>query len=143
MFSLVQMTAVAEAYQRKYGQPLTAALKSEVRGDFARASVLWVKALQDPAAGLEGTTEQEIEPIADDPAALLGLVDALLAERASLTSFLAKLDADVLREACYGFGTDDRRLISVLCSRSKTHLARVSSEYWASYDQAGGIKYKV
>eukprot|EP00316_Scyphosphaera_apsteinii_P007777 CAMPEP_0119306596 /NCGR_PEP_ID=MMETSP1333-20130426/7310_1 /TAXON_ID=418940 /ORGANISM="Scyphosphaera apsteinii, Strain RCC1455" /LENGTH=857 /DNA_ID=CAMNT_0007309933 /DNA_START=58 /DNA_END=2631 /DNA_ORIENTATION=+ len=131
----LQMVAISQAFERKYGVPLTQALKSELSGSFLQASCLWVNALQDPASGLEKTTEQEIGAIAGDGDAVVSLVDALLAERSSLAGFLSKLDAETLREACKGFGTNDERLISVLCSRSKAHLARISAEYWAAYDQ--------
>ena len=131
-----KMAGVAQAFQDKYGKPLANALKEEISGDFGRAAVAWVRALQDPSAGLEEKTEQDISAIAEEPAELLSMLDALLAEHASLTSFVAKLDVETLAEACKGFGTDDTRLIRTLSARSKSHLAKVSAQYWDSYDES-------
>mmetsp|Transcript_15460 Transcript_15460/g.38799 ORF Transcript_15460/g.38799 Transcript_15460/m.38799 type:complete len:593 (-) Transcript_15460:561-2339(-) len=130
-----QMASVAQAYEQKYSTPLVHALRESVSGDFKRAACAWVTAMQDPSAGLEGTTEREMEEVGDDPVELLKMLDALLAEHGSLIGFMTKLDAETLREACKGFGTDDTRLIRVLTSRSKKHLARTSAAYWAAYDQ--------
>lgn len=63
------------------------------------------------------------------------MLDGLLAEHSSLIRFLTQLDVETITEACKGFGTNDTRLIHTLTSRSKTHLARVSAEYWNANDK--------
>ena len=120
------MARVCSAYERKYHKPLTAALKDELSGDFERAAIAWVSAMQDPAGGLEALTEQPLAPIAEDAGALLEMLKALVAEYHMLTSYLVNLDAETIYEACRGFGTDDKRLIATICARSKAHLGRVS-----------------
>ena len=42
---------------------------------------MWVRALCDPAQGLEGATEQEVEGLAEDAAALGAMLDGLLQVR--------------------------------------------------------------
>ena len=99
------LTRCVQTYESKYGTPLAAALKDELSGDFRRAIVsiamvsmaivsvpgwqvlgcahsrraalMWVRALCDPAHGLETLTEQEVEGLGGDVAALGAMPDAL------------------------------------------------------------------
>ena len=49
-----------QTFESKYGTPLAAALKDELSGDFMRAALMWIRALCDPANGLETLTEQVV-----------------------------------------------------------------------------------
>ena len=49
--------------------------------------------------------------------------------------FLAALDADNIKEACAGFGTDDDALTDVLCARSKDQIGRINEAYKVKYGQ--------
>lgn len=65
------------SFESKYCMPLAAALKDELSGDFRRAALMWVRALCDPAQGLEAATEQDVETIGGDAEALGATLDAL------------------------------------------------------------------
>ena len=41
-----RMASVSAAYQRKYDKPLASALRAELSGDFRRAALAWIRALQ-------------------------------------------------------------------------------------------------
>jgi hypothetical protein len=131
------MSDVCEAYERKYGRTLKAALKEEIDGRFQLAALRWIDAQCDSAAGTSHVTEAPIE--ADEGAEesdSLGrfqeLVKALILEHESLMKMVAILDAQRIAEACGNFGTDDKKLIDILCSRSKKHLVNVGLEYRTS-----------
>ena len=47
------MAELCTTFESKYGRPLAAALKDELSGDFKRAALMWIRALQDPSDGLE------------------------------------------------------------------------------------------
>jgi len=129
------MAELTETYESKYGKPLAVALKKEISGDFKRAALMWIDALQDPSQGLEATTEQEVGDISGDAEALGGMLDALLEEHGHLLRFVAMIDAENLASACKGFGTDDKALITTITSRSKAHLGRVSQAYYAMHEK--------
>lgn len=40
-----------------------------------------------------------------------------------------------MKEACSGLGTDNERLIEVLCSRTKTQLERIDQAYRTKYEK--------
>lgn len=42
-------------------------------------------------------------------------------------------DAEDIRAATHGLGTDDSLMVSIICSRSKAHLARVDHHYKAMF----------
>merc|ERR1719189_2562604 len=47
------MPAVLQAYEKKYGRTLRDALRSEISGNFLKASLAWISALEDPAQANE------------------------------------------------------------------------------------------
>merc|ERR1719421_194782 len=124
------LPAVLVAYESKYGRTLRDALKSEISGNFLRASLAWIAALEDPAQKAEEKTSVDPETCAD-PSELL---DDLLMENASVCKMLADSDARAIYEACHGFGTSDTKLITLLASRSKPHLQDVARAYYAQRD---------
>ncbi len=128
-----QMRRLNKAYERKYQRPIASALKKETSGDFRRAAVAWLGALQDPSRGLEETTEADAGSLGSECEKLKGMVGDLIMEHSALNAFVAQLDVERLAEACDGFGTDDTALITVLATRSKGHLAQVSREYRKSH----------
>jgi hypothetical protein len=136
------MADVAEAYERKYGRTLQAALKNEIGGRFRLAALRWIDAQCSAAAGSIELTESPIEAggggggaeESDNVARLQSLVKALEEEHNALMKMVAILDAQRLAGACKGFGTNDKALIEVLCTRSKKHLSNVSIEYRTSQD---------
>ncbi|CAN0271805.1 unnamed protein product, partial [Hapterophycus canaliculatus] len=44
-----------------------------------------------------------------------------------------QVDCGDIRDACKGLGTNDTRLLSVVCGRSKPHLERVDQYYHSLY----------
>lgn len=59
----------------------------------------------------------------------------LQAYNRSLKDYIAKLDAESVQEAMEGFGTNDRKLIVSLCSRTKSQLRRTSAKYRELFDK--------
>ncbi|CAN0292465.1 unnamed protein product, partial [Laminaria digitata] len=43
--------------------------------------------------------------------------------------------AATVKEACSGLGTDNKQLIEVLCSRTKTQLERIDQAYRTKYEK--------
>ena len=117
------MPAVLQAYERKYGRTLKDALRSEISGNFLKASLAWISALEDPAQASEELTTQAFDSVEDADA----LLDALLMENESLGGMMASLDARAIYEACHGFGTSDSKLIKIIAARSKPHLQKVAA----------------
>jgi len=130
------MAECVQTFESKYGTPLAAALKDELSGNFRRAALMWVRALCDPARGLETLTEQEVEGLGGDAEALGAMLDALLQENGCLRGGVAAIDSERLAEACVGFGTDDTKLIATICSRNKQHLGMVSQIYYAEHEKS-------
>ena len=128
-----RMTGLCKMYEQKYQRPLASALRKELSGNFKKAAVAWLRALQDPSRGLEATTEQDVSKIAGDCEKLNDMIDDLLKEHNALTTFIATLDVERLAEACVGVGTDDTSLIKVISTRDKRFLSRVSKGYRAFY----------
>ena len=125
------MPAVVAAYERKYGRTLKEALKSEISGDFLRASLAWISALEDPSQAFEATTACDVEACDD----LEALLDALIVENASVNQMMASIDAQEVYNCCHGFGTSDGKLIALLASRSKPHLQAVAAAYYDQRDK--------
>ena len=44
-------------------------------------------------------------------------------------------NADIVKEACSGLGTDDEQLIKILCCRTKTQLERIDQAYRTKYEK--------
>ena len=61
---------------------------------------------------------------ADDAGALAECATQLQQHNRDLKQYIAKLDAEAVKEATAGWGTNDRKLIVSLCSRTKSQLRR-------------------
>ena len=125
------MPAVLQAYEKKYGRTLRDALRSEISGNFLKASLAWISALEDPAQANEALTTKKFDEVEDTDE----LLDALLMENESLGGMMASLDARAIYEACHGFGTSDSKLIKIVSARSKPHLQKVAAAYYAQRDK--------
>ncbi|CAM9731598.1 unnamed protein product, partial [Choristocarpus tenellus] len=124
---------IASYYVETYGTSLGERLKNESSGNFRKATVLWVKG-NDPTAGLEYITDIEVD--AEDEDAMKNHAKALLQERENLRDFVCQVDASDIREACKGLGTNDTQLISIVCGRTKKHLARVDQYYHSMFNMS-------
>jgi hypothetical protein len=125
------MPAVLQAYEKKYGRTLRDALRSEISGNFLKASLAWISALEDPAQANEALTTKKFDEVEDTDE----LLDALLMENESLGGMMASLDARAIYEACHGFGTSDSKLIKIVSARSKPHLQKVAAAYYEQRDK--------
>merc|ERR1719364_219235 len=125
------MPAVLQAYETKYGRTLRDALRSEISGNFLKASLAWISALEDPAQANEALTTKSFDSVEDTDE----LLDALLMENESLGGMMASLDARAIYEACHGFGTSDSKLIKIVSARSKPHLQKVAAAYYEQRDK--------
>jgi hypothetical protein len=121
-----KMQGVVEAYEQKYDVPLWSALKAELGGDFLKAALAWIDAIQEPARGAEKFTLQDVGEIADDDNKLLEMIDWLLLEHEALLGGVSALDVETVHEAVKGWGTDDTALIRALCTRSKRCLHAIN-----------------
>jgi len=61
---------------------------------------------------------------ADDASALRECASRLQRHNRELKQHIAQLDAEAVKEATAGWGTNDRKLIVSLCSRTKSQLRR-------------------
>eukprot|EP00752_Nemacystus_decipiens_P001889 g1819.t1 len=120
-----KMGAVASYYLSTYGNSLVEDLKDELSGTFLKAALCWV-AGADPTGGMEYETEKLI---ANNDCDQKNLAKALLQERAYIKDFICQADCGDIREACKGLGTNDNRLLTIICGRTKPHLARVDQYY--------------
>ncbi|CAM9371518.1 unnamed protein product [Ascophyllum nodosum] len=123
-----KMTAVSAYYLATYGKSLVEDLKDELSGTFLKAALCWA-AGSDPTGGMEYITAE----LSRDPSEEKHLAKALLQERANVKDFICQADCGDIREACKGLGTSDSRLVSILCGRTKPHLARVDYYYHSLY----------
>jgi hypothetical protein len=133
-----KMRGVVEAYEQKYDVPLWSALKAELDGDFLKAALAWIDAIQEPARGAEKFTLQDVGEIADDDNKLLEMIDWLLLEHEALLGGVSALDVETVHEAVKGWGTDDTALIRALCTRSKRCLHAINLGYRRAHDASLG-----
>eukprot|EP00299_Pterocystis_sp_00344_P019565 c9690_g1_i2.p1 GENE.c9690_g1_i2~~c9690_g1_i2.p1 ORF type:complete len:416 (-),score=133.75 c9690_g1_i2:106-1353(-) len=100
---------IAEAYFKAYDARLIDSLKDELSGSLKKAAVTWIsKAEPDRSA---------------DGSQLVVALSKAIAER----------DADEIHAACKGWGTDESRIVSVVCSRTKSHLLEVDLAHRDKY----------
>ena len=130
-----KMMGVAAAFEQKYDQPLWSALKENIDGDFLKAALTWIRALEEPSRGAEKFTEADVGELADDAGKLCEMIDWLLLEHDSLLVFVAYLDIETIREATKGWGTEDTALIRAFATRNKRSLARVNIGYRQAYGE--------
>jgi hypothetical protein len=72
---------------------------------------------------------------ADDAGALSEGVTQLQQHNRDLKQHIAQLDAEAVKEATAGWGTNDRKLIVSLCARTKSQLRRTAAKYRELYDE--------
>jgi annexin A7/11 len=101
---------IAEAYFSMYNSRLQDDLKKEVGATLHLALTTWID-LEDPEGVLAGTRRTGM-PLVN-----------------SLEHCVAERDAQLIRDACAGIGTDEKQLIQIICARSKRHLAAVDMKY--------------
>lgn len=136
-----KMGDVAAYYLSSYGKSLVEDLKDELSGDFLKAARCWV-AGPDPTGGMEYVTEKALASA--NSSNQKDLAKALLQERANVKDFVCQADAGDIRKACKGLGTNDSRLVAIVCGRTKPHLARVDEYYHSLFgmSMAAQIKYE-
>eukprot|EP00611_Tribonema_gayanum_P002000 TRINITY_DN11493_c0_g2_i1.p1 TRINITY_DN11493_c0_g2~~TRINITY_DN11493_c0_g2_i1.p1 ORF type:complete len:769 (-),score=266.08 TRINITY_DN11493_c0_g2_i1:3-2102(-) len=122
------MPAVCEAYLDTYGETVQQSLNKEalVTGDFLLAAMAWCQC-SDPTKGFEHRAA---------PTEARAKAKHVLQERENLREHIADSDAQLIRRACKGFGTDDNALVMAVCSRTKEHLVRVDRAYHRLFNKS-------
>ncbi|CAM9270110.1 unnamed protein product, partial [Chrysoparadoxa australica] len=129
------MKAICERYFEKYDETLADTLKSELRGKFEKACLRWIEPDIDPTGGIESQiSAAPLEEGCEDEDAIASMIALLEAENEALKNYMASVDAHEIHDACDGIGTDDSRLISVLCHRTKTQIERIDMAYRKEYE---------
>ncbi|XP_011799484.1 PREDICTED: annexin A8 isoform X2 [Colobus angolensis palliatus] len=119
--SNAQRQQIAKSFKAQFGKDLTKTLKSELSGKFERLIVALMylpyryeaKELHDAVKGLgtkEGGSRDDVSSFVDPGLALQDAQDLYAA-------------GEKIR------GTDEMKFITILCTRSATHLLRVFEEY--------------
>jgi hypothetical protein len=108
-------------YKLKYDVDLRVLIKKETGGDYQNALLTYMKG-EDPThnyvpprAPTEATPQPEIVKI----------LDGLVAVIESMKNWTAALDVDLLKRAAKGAGTDERMVVSILCTRTKDQIERI------------------
>lgn len=60
----------------------------------------------------------------------------LTEENEMVKNYVANRDAEEIKEACSGFGTNDSKLINIVCARTKTQLDRIDQVYREKYERS-------
>ena len=63
-------------------------------------------------------------------------VPALESKVEALKNIIARMDANNIHQACKGMGTDDKRLIGILGSRSNAMMQIIDAQYQVKYDKS-------
>ncbi|CAM9472437.1 unnamed protein product [Chrysoparadoxa australica] len=122
-----QVQEICSTYYEKYDTILADTLKKELRGKFERACLAWIAPNSDPTAGVE----LRRRAAGDDEEALAALVEE---ENEALKNHMAKIDAKEIMAAGKGMGTDTKRIISILCARTKTQIERIDLAFRALFE---------
>lgn len=117
---------MADRYDDLYGisleQNLDEDLGNYFEGNLKAALLNWICG---DTLGLEDMPDQPATIGLDDLIKYFKLRDSL----AACVRYLSILDAQQIREACKGWGTDEDKLIGILSSRTHDHLQRVNTIY--------------
>ena len=81
--------------------------------------------------GAGGLSPHAASPLTDNIQEYFRLRDAL----GDCVRYLSVLDAQEIRKACRGWGTDESKLTGVLSSRTGDHLQRINAIYVDRYDR--------
>ncbi|CAM9405997.1 unnamed protein product, partial [Laminaria digitata] len=128
-----KMAAVESCYQVAHRTSLVRTLKGDLSGTFLKAALGLITGT-DPTKGMESVTTEALA--SDDPSIQEGLLGYLIQERDNLKYFSCKMDAEDICQACKGMGTRNSQLSSVVCGRTKPHLAKVDKEYQRMFDKS-------
>lgn len=121
---------IASRYKSKYNVDLNTLLKKELGdGDYSNAVLTWVNG-SDPTGNYVPTAPPaENQPTAD----IIANIDTVAACIERMKDFTASLDADLLKRAAKGVGTDERMVVNVLCTRTKAQIDRIDLMYRQKY----------
>lgn len=126
---------ISATFFTKYDKYLKDELASEIGGNFLNAVKVWIRG-HDAAGGMEPTVafyRKQFE------AGTLGAGDIevycsiLQTAIDNCKECIASLDCDLLKKAAKGIGTDERMVVSILCTRTKAQLDAVDLMYRERY----------
>ena len=124
------VAAIAAQYEEKYGGPLADALVDELGGDFQGVVTAYLASAQseEAAPSLELATVLAVDDVNTKCWQLSKLLEQ--AHRR-----LADIDAEQIRKASEGWGTDDDKLTAIMTTRTREQLALVDVLYREKYEQ--------
>ncbi|CAM9277517.1 unnamed protein product [Ectocarpus sp. 6 AP-2014] len=116
-----RLSIISERFTEKYDTTLHDMASSELRGHFQIAVSLWVDATADPTFGAE---QQLVDLPAgeDQDEKRLKLLEE---ENDGMKTYIAKVDAEQIWRACKGMGTNEGRVIGIICTRTKSQVERI------------------
>lgn len=128
--------SVAQEFQEAYKNSLREEIRKETGGNFETALLTWLMGV-DPTGGLEPTINYYLKLYptftnAPQLGLFIDLVDRVIG---NMKDYLASFDADLLKFATKGFGSDERLIVNVLCTKTKAQLDAVDQKYRAKYHQ--------
>jgi hypothetical protein len=124
---------IVRRYKLKYDVDLSALMKKETGGDYQNALLTWLRGA-DPAGGYPEPAPAP--PDASAPTAvLIQRIDQIATAIECMKDWTASLDADLLKRAAKGLGTDERMVVSILCSRTKAQIDRIDLVFRQRYNR--------
>lgn len=109
-------------YKAKYDIDLRTLIKKETGGNYQNALLTYMKG-EDPTHGYVPPAHAPSE--ATPQPELVKILDGLVATIEYMKNFTAALDVDLLKRAAKGVGTDERMVVSILCTRTKDQIERI------------------
>ncbi|CAM9724139.1 unnamed protein product, partial [Ectocarpus fasciculatus] len=116
-----RLSAISERFFEKYDTTLADMARSELGGNFLTAVSQWVDTAGDPTMGVEQRLAVLPEGEDHDEERLQLLEE----ENDAMKGYIAKVDADQIWRACKGMGTNEGRVIDIICTRTKSQVERI------------------
>ncbi|CBN78900.1 conserved unknown protein [Ectocarpus siliculosus] len=124
-----RLSIISERFTEKYDTTLHDMASSELRGHFQIAVSLWVDATADPTFG----AEQQLVDLPEGEDQDEKRLKLLEEENDGLKTYIAKVDAEQIWRACKGMGTNEGRVIGIICTRTKSQVERIDEMYRTMY----------
>ncbi|CAN0447074.1 unnamed protein product [Pylaiella littoralis] len=125
-----QLAAISDRFTEKYDMTLSDMAKAELGGHFKEAVLAWVDAAADPTKGIE----QQIAALPDGDDGAEERLQLLQTENDNMKQFIARVDAQQIRRSCKGIGTNEGRIVNIMCTRTKSQVERIDQAYREMFD---------
>lgn len=124
---------IAQRFQAKYNQDLRKVLQ-EYTGSYYRLAMLTYMSGVQPLGSIEAEMALWLTPSGGE--AQEGRIEYLAQSLNNAKESIAWLDADLLKKATRGLGTDERLVVDCLCPRTKSQLRRIDLIYREKYGKS-------